>query len=195
MTTKKHGFIGKIIVFTAPSGAGKTTIVRHLLKSVPTLAFSVSATTRKARDYEKDGLHYYFLSAEAFQAKIDQLEFIEYEEVYDGLFYGTLKSELKRLWSEEKHVVFDIDVKGAQSIKKEFGDIALTVFVAPPSIEALKQRLKERNTDDNDSLEKRIAKFSSEMEYANSFDTIIINDDLDVALMDAEEIVASFLST
>lgn len=184
---------GKIIVFTAPSGAGKTTIVRHLLKEIPSLAFSVSATTRKARDYEKDGLHYYFLDIDEFKRKIDGGEFIEYEEVYEGVFYGTLKDELHRLWNEGKHVVFDIDVKGAESIKNHFGDIALTIFVEPPSLETLKERLEKRNTDDLASLEKRLAKFSKEMQYANAFDSVIINDDLDVALIEAKELVSEFI--
>lgn len=190
----QNEFQGKIIVFTAPSGAGKTTIVRHLLKKMPQLAFSVSATTRSARDYEKDGLHYHFLSVEEFNQKIDNQEFIEYEEVYKGTCYGTLKSELKRLWNQQKHVVFDIDVKGAQSIKEQYGETALTIFVLPPSIEELANRLKQRSTDDDASLQQRIAKYEQEMKYADAFDAVILNDDLDIALIEAEDIVSDFLS-
>lgn len=184
---------GKIIVFTAPSGAGKTTIVRHLLKTMPELAFSVSATTRAARDYEKDGLHYYFLTPTSFENKIVANEFIEYEEVYKGTYYGTLKSELNRLWQEDKHVLFDIDVKGAISIKKEYKELALTIFVMPPSIEELAKRLKKRSTDDAQSLQKRINKFEEEMKFSDSFDAIILNDDLDVALVEAKELVTTFI--
>ncbi len=186
-------FDGKIIVFTAPSGSGKTTIVRHLLKEFPNLAFSVSATTRTPRSYEKDGLHYYFLPKEIFKEKIDRGDFIEYEEVYAGTFYGTLKSELERLWSLQKHVVFDIDVKGAKAIKKAYGDRALTIFVMPPSLEELTRRLKARSTDDESSLNKRIAKFSEEMKYSDEFDAIILNDDLEVALIEAEALVRDFI--
>ena len=192
--TDSRDFKGKIIVFTAPSGAGKTTIVRHLLEQFKELAFSVSATTRTKRDYEVDGLHYYFLQADAFQKIIDDQGFIEYEEVYKGLFYGTLKSELERLWAEKKHVVFDIDVQGAHSIKEKFQDQAITVFVQPPSIDELINRLRLRSTEDEVSLQKRMDKFAEEMQFAESFDAVIVNDDLNIALSEAKNLVRDFIA-
>lgn len=191
----KETFKGKVVVFTAPSGAGKTTIVRHILKSFENIAFSVSATTRPPRNYEQDALHYYFLTKEAFEQKISDSAFIEYEEVYEGVFYGTLKSELERLWADKKHVIFDIDVQGALNIKKHFGNQAFTIFVAPPSMEVLKQRLSDRGTDDGASIEKRVAKFNKEMKFLDKFDYKLVNDNLDVAFKEAEDVVRQFLTT
>lgn len=185
----------KLIVFSAPSGSGKTTIVRHLLEQTDLpLAFSISATTRAPRGAEKEGVDYYFLSPEAFKSKIEKGEFLEYEEVYPGLFYGTLASEVKRLWNENKAVLFDIDVMGGISIKKSFPDETLTVFVQPPSIETLEERLRSRNTDTEETLQIRLSKAQQELDKAQAFDEIVINDDLSTALTQTEELVRSFLS-
>ncbi|CAI8176441.1 MAG: Guanylate kinase [Flavobacteriaceae bacterium] len=185
----------KLIVFSAPSGSGKTTIVRHLLEQTDLpLAFSISATTRAPRGTEKDGEDYYFLSPEAFKSKIEKGEFLEYEEVYPGLFYGTLASEVKRLWNEKKAVLFDIDVMGGMSIKKSFPAETLTVFVQPPSIKTLEKRLRSRNTDTEETLQIRLSKAQQELEQAQAFDEIVINDDLATALSQTEEIVRSFLA-
>lgn len=186
----------KLIVFSAPSGSGKTTIVRHLLEQTDLpLAFSISATTRAPRGAEKNGEDYYFLNEETFKTKIRKKEFLEYEEVYKGLFYGTLESEVKRLWSENKAVLFDIDVMGGISIKNSFPNKTLTVFVQPPSIETLEHRLKLRNTDNEKTLQVRLNKAQQELDQADRFDKIIINDDLATTLSETEELVRAFLST
>ena len=185
----------KLIVFSAPSGSGKTTIVRHLLEQTDLpLAFSISATTRAPRGAEKEGEDYYFLSPEVFKSKIEKDEFLEYEEVYPGLFYGTLASEVKRLWNENKAVLFDIDVMGGISIKKSFPTGTLTVFVQPPSIKTLEKRLRSRNTDTEETLQIRLSKAQQELDQAQAFDEIVINDDLSTALSQTEELVRSFLS-
>lgn len=185
----------KLIVFSAPSGSGKTTIVRHLLEQTDLpLAFSISATTRAPRGAEKEGKDYYFLSQEAFKNKIEKGEFLEYEEVYPGLFYGTLASEVKRLWNENKAVLFDIDVMGGLSIKNSFPAETLTVFVQPPSIKTLEERLRSRNTDSEETLQVRLSKAQQELDQAQAFDEIVINDDLSTALSQTEELVRSFLS-
>ena len=186
----------KLIVFSAPSGSGKTTIVRHLLEQTDLpLAFSISAPTRAPRGAEKNGEDYYFLNEETFKTKIRKKEFLEYEEVYKGLFYGTLESEVKRLWSENKAVLFDIDVMGGISIKNSFPNKTLTVFVQPPSIETLERRLKLRNTDNEKTLQVRLNKAQQELDQADRFDKIIINDDLATTLSETEELVRAFLST
>ncbi len=184
----------KLIIFTAPSGAGKTTIVKHLLKVREDLAFSISACTRSQRYGEVNGLDYYFLSVEEFKRKVSAGDFVEYEEVYENQFYGTLKAEIERLKSLGKNVIFDIDVKGAVNIKKFYGEEALTVFVSPPSPEVLFERLKSRKTEDEESLRKRIARARIELGYENKFDVTLINNDLETALNDAEMIVSTFLS-
>lgn len=184
----------KLIIFTAPSGAGKTTIVKHLLKVRDDLAFSISACTRSQRYGEINGLDYYFLSVEEFKRKVSVGDFVEYEEVYENQFYGTLKAEIERIKSLGKNVIFDIDVKGAVNIKKYYGDEALTVFVSPPSPEVLFERLKSRKTEDEESLRKRIARARIELCYENKFDVTLINNDLETALNDAEMIVNTFLS-
>ena len=184
----------KLIIFTAPSGAGKTTIVKHLLKVREDLAFSISACTRSQRYGEVNGLDYYFLSVEEFKRKVSAGDFVEYEEVYENQFYGTLKAEIERLKSLGKNVIFDIDVKGALNIKKFYGEEALTVFVSPPSPEVLFERLKSRKTEDEESLRKRIARARIELGYENKFDVTLINNDLETALNDAEMIVNTFLS-
>ena len=186
----------KLIVFSAPSGSGKTTIVRHLLNDTDLpLAFSISATTRKPRPGEVDGKDYYFLSVEAFKERIADDAFVEWEEVYEGVFYGTLKTEIERIWNAHKAVVFDIDVEGGISIKQFFKEKALTVFVQPPSIEDLRNRLESRNTESNEQLEVRVNKASQELQKSTEFDTILINDKLEKALHEAEQIVAQFLSS
>jgi len=186
--------MGKLLIFSAPSGAGKSTIVNHLLNVYDNLAFSVSATSRKKRKGEKDGEHYHFLSAEIFKQKIDNNEFIEWEEVYHNQFYGTLKSEVERLWAQDKIVIFDIDVIGGLNLKKLFPNNSLSIYVKPPSIDILKQRLKQRNTEDAESFKKRIEKAEFEMTFANKFDKILINDNLETAKQEAEEIIAAFIN-
>jgi guanylate kinase len=183
----------RLIVFTAPSGAGKTTIVKHLLNTFNELAFSVSATTRSKREHEIEGKDYYFLSQSEFLSRIESGKFAEWEEVYSGQYYGTLKSEISRLHQEGKSIVFDIDVQGAQSLKTVYGHNCLTVFVKPPSLEALLIRLKGRKTETADSLQRRIDKASLELTYESQFDTIILNDDLPRALAEAEQKVKQFL--
>lgn len=185
--------LGKLIVVTAPSGAGKTTIVRHLLKQFDNLAFSVSATSREARHYEEHGRDYYFLSVEDFRNKIKEGEFIEWEEVYENQFYGTLKAEVKRLWAEGKHIIFDIDVKGAVNIQQIYPEGSLTLFIKPPSEEELLSRLRNRKTESEASLKKRMNRARKELEYEVHFNQVVINDDLEIALQDAENIVRSFL--
>jgi len=182
----------RLMVFTAPSGAGKTTIVRHLLATFEELDFSISATTREKRKKEKEGKDYYFISVEEFQAKIDKDEFVEWEEVYEDQFYGTLKSEVKRLRNLGKHVIFDIDVQGAISIKKVYGEEVHVVFIKPPSQEVLFNRLKNRKTESKKSLERRIKKAIKELEYEDKFDAVLLNDKLDAAFNDAEQIVIDF---
>ena len=179
----------KLIVFTAPSGAGKTTIVKHLLSKYDKLAFSVSATTRVARQHEVHGKDYYFFSLEEWQQKVEEGDFLEWEEVYENQYYGSLKSEVERLWSLGKYVVFDMDVKGATNIKDIYGDKAITVFVKPPSPEILFSRLRNRQTEDEESLKKRIARATEELTYENTFDIVLLNDDLETCLRKAENII------
>lgn len=183
---------GKLIIFSAPSGAGKTTIVRHLLSQNLGLEFSISATSRAMRHTETNGKDYYFLSAEEFKAKIDNNEFLEWEEVYAGTFYGTLKSEVERIRNNGKHVVFDVDVVGGCNIKKYYGSEALAVFVQPPSVEELRNRLISRSTDAPEVIEKRVAKAEYELTFADQFDVIITNDELEKALAQAEQVIREF---
>jgi len=185
---------GKLIIFSAPSGAGKTTIVRHLLKQNLNLEFSVSATSRAKRHTETHGKDYYFLSEEEFRSKIDNNEFLEWEEVYHGTFYGTLKSEVERIRESGKNVLFDIDVVGGCNIKKYYGHDALAVFVQPPSIEELRARLVSRSTDTQDVIEKRLQKAEYELSFANQFDCIIVNDQLEKALEEAEKCIYEFIT-
>jgi guanylate kinase len=184
---------GKLIIFSAPSGSGKTTIVKHLLGCNFNLGFSVSATSRPARGTETDGIDYFFLSPEAFKQKIDAGDFLEWEEVYPSRYYGTLKSEVEKLRKQGINVVFDVDVVGGCNIKKYYNDQALSVFIQPPSIEALEQRLNARSTDSPDVIATRVAKAAYEMTFAPQFDAIIINDLLEKALIEAENIIKTFL--
>ncbi|WP_108245454.1 guanylate kinase [Muricauda brasiliensis] len=185
---------GKLIIFSAPSGSGKTTIVKHLLNQPElNLAFSISATSRPRRGKEKNGVNYYFMSVSQFKRHIKDGDFLEWEEVYRDNFYGTLKSEVERLWSEGKNVIFDIDVSGGLRIKKKFPEKTLAVFVKPPSVDELKIRLKKRSTESDDKINMRIAKASVELATAPQFDKIIKNYDLPVALDEAHKLVAEFL--
>lgn len=184
---------GKLIIFSAPSGAGKTTIVQHILKTFPNIQFSVSATTRASRGEEVDGKDYYFISQESFLHKVAKHEFIEFEEVYSGTFYGTLKSEVERIWAEGKHVIFDIDVEGGLRLKKKFEQNALAIYVQAPSLEILVERLRGRGTDSEEKLKERIAKASKEMTYADKFDVILPNIDLASACDEAVKLVSEFL--
>ena len=185
---------GKLIVFSAPSGSGKTTIVRHLLKQDKlNLEFSISATSREKRGEEIDAKDYYFLSASKFKSKIKNDEFLEWEEVYRDNFYGTLKTEVERIWAQGKHVIFDIDVSGGLRIKRKYPNETLAVFVKPPSIDELKIRLKKRQTESADKINMRIAKASAELATAPLFDVIIENDNLEKALIEAETLVSNFV--
>lgn len=194
-STKINSISTKAIIFSAPSGSGKTTIVKYLLDKIPSLGFSISACTRDKREsVEKSKEDYYFLTTEEFKMKIQKEEFLEWEEVYPGKFYGTLKSEIERLWKEGKQVIFDVDVKGGINLKKHFGNKALAVFVKPPSFEILEQRLFDRKTDTKDSLSQRISKAKSEMKYENKFDATLINEDLENTLLQAKKLVIDFLN-
>lgn len=187
-------FDGKLIVFSAPSGSGKTTLVRHLLKQKDlNLDFSISATSRAPRENERDGIDYYFISTEEFKKRIKQGDFLEWEEVYRDNFYGTLKREVERIWNLGKHVIFDIDVVGGLDIKHIYPERTLAVFVKPPNIEELKIRLKKRGTESEDRINMRIAKASVELATAPQFDHVIVNEDLDTALGEAEDLVRNFI--
>jgi guanylate kinase len=186
----------KVLIFSAPSGSGKTTIIRHLLSIKElNLSFSISASSRQKRDNEQHGKDYYFFSNDEFKKKIKNNEFLEWEEVYQDCFYGSLKSEVHRLSAEGKHAVFDVDVKGGINIKKYFKNNALAIFIMPPSVEELEKRLTTRSTDNGDAIKIRIEKALYEISFANEFDEIIINDDLNFALSQAEKTVRNFLNT
>jgi guanylate kinase len=184
----------KLIIVAAPSGAGKTTIVKHIMKGNKNIAFSVSATTRTIRPKEKDGVDYYFLSVEKFKALIQKNAFVEWEEVYENQFYGTLVSEIQRLWQVGKVIIFDVDVQGALNIKKQFKDQSITIFIKPPSLEILKKRLLNRKTETPESLKKRVEKAEFELTFEEKFDFVIVNDLLDNAFVQADNIVNKFLS-
>lgn len=182
-----------MLIVTAPSGAGKTTIVRHLLKTFENLSFSVSATTRPPREGEIDGKDYYFLTLRKFNNRIKKEAFAEWEEVYPGKFYGTLKSEIEKKWRKKKNVVFDIEVIGATNLKKLYGDRALAIFIKPPSLAELIRRLEKRDTENKKTLAERIARAKEELTYENNFDKVLINDELAVALKEAEQMVIDFM--
>jgi len=186
---------GKLIIFSAPSGSGKTTIVRHLLNENTNLGFSISACTRDRRGRaEQNGQDYYFLTPDEFKHKIDAEEFVEWEEVYVGAFYGTLKSEIQRVWDSGKHVLFDVDVKGGLKLKQYYGDRALAVFVKVPDEETLRQRLVGRGTETEDSLSKRLFKVHFEMSFQDQFDVILVNDDLEESYAKAQKLIDDFIN-
>jgi guanylate kinase len=184
---------GKAIIFSAPSGSGKTTIVKHLLKNNSDLGFSISASTRDKRGRkEEHGKDYYFLTPQQFKQKIDEDAFIEWEEVYEGNFYGTLKSEIDRIWSEGKNVIFDVDVKGGLNLKRYFGDKALSVFVKVPSLQVLKARLHDRGTETEEQLSRRLFKAQFEMTFQDKFDKVLVNETLEKSLAEAQRIYDAF---
>jgi guanylate kinase len=186
---------GKLIIISAPSGAGKTTIVNHLLKNVSGLEFSISATTRSPRGKEKNGKEYYFITTEEFRESIRKDEFVEWQEVYKDHFYGTLKSEIERIWAERKHVIFDVDARGGINLKKTYGQKAISIFIMPPSVQELEQRLNKRATDDEAKIKIRVDKAIEEMKLADQFDHTIINDNLIKAQNEVYEMIRSFLNT
>lgn len=183
----------KVIIFSAPSGSGKTTLVKHCLETFPELQFSVSCTTRNPRGTEQNGIDYHFISPDEFRAKIAENAFVEFEEVYQDKYYGTLKSEVERIWKSGKTVIFDVDVKGGISLKKYFGEQALSVFIMPPSIAELERRLISRATDDAETIQTRVEKASEEMTFKDEFDIIVVNNDLDEAKNTTEKVLKSFL--
>ncbi len=185
--------MGKVIIFSAPSGSGKSTIVNHLLSLGLGLEFSISATSRAPRGQERDGVEYYFLSAAEFERRIADGDFVEHEEVYKGCYYGTLRSEVDRIWAKGHTIVFDVDVKGGLNLKRIFGERALTVFIQPPSVEELRRRLEGRGTDSPEKIEQRLAKAGEELGYATQFDTVVVNDDLQVAEAEAETVIRNFI--
>jgi guanylate kinase len=185
---------GKVLIFSAPSGSGKSTIVGHILSKHPEIEFSVSATSRPPRGEEQDGVEYLYYSADIFRALVRDDKFVEYEEVYPDRFYGTLKSEVNRIWAKGHVIIFDVDVKGGVNLKKYFGDRALSVFIQAPSVEVLRSRLIARATDPMEEIEKRVAKAAEEMTYAPKFDRVLVNDDLAAAFREADEMVDGFLS-
>lgn len=191
MDHKKHG---KLIIFSAPSGSGKTTIVRALMERFPNLEFSISATSRLPRGEEKHGEDYFFFTPEQFRAAVEEEKFVEWEEVYAGTHYGTLRSEVERIWAKGYAILFDVDVVGGLRLKSIFGKDALAIFVMPPSVDALRERLQKRGTDSQEKIEKRLAKAEREIEFAPKFDHVVFNDDLDTAVVETERLVGDFLS-
>lgn len=185
---------GKLIIFSAPSGSGKTTIVRQLLQIFPQFEFSISATSRAPRGQEQDGIDYFFLSQEEFRCKVQEDAFVEWEEVYNGTCYGTLKSEMQRIWQKGNVIIFDVDVMGGINLKKIFGNKACSIFIMPPSIEELRNRLIGRGTDSTETIEKRIAKADFEISKSSEFDHVVINDCLEDAVTEAREIINDFLA-
>lgn len=185
--------MGQVIIFSAPSGSGKTTLVRYALSQFPQLEFSISCTTRNPRPGETNAVDYYFIDAPEFRKRIDNEDFVEYEEVYTDNFYGTLKSEVERIWEKGKTVIFDVDVKGGIALKEYFGDQALSIFITVPKIENLEQRLIERNTDSLEVIQTRVEKAAYEMTFKDQFDQVIVNDDLDRAKKEVEELLEQFI--
>jgi guanylate kinase len=186
---------GKLIIFSAPSGAGKTTLVHNILKNFPQVEFSVSACSRPIRPGETEGKDYYYLSVDEFRKKIENAEFVEWEEVYKDNFYGTLKIEVERIWARNHVVIFDVDVVGGLNLKKNYGENALSIFVKAPSLAHLEERLKRRETETPESIARRMAKAKNEMDYAAQFDAIVLNDDIHVAFAQSEKLVRDFLTS
>lgn len=184
---------GKCIILCAPSGAGKTSITKYLLQQNIGLEFSISACNRAPRDNETNGVDYYFISTDGFKNRIENEEFVEWEEVYKDSFYGTLNTEINRIWNKGNNVIFDVDVEGGLSLTKHFGEKALTIFIKPPSIESLEERLRSRGTEDEEIIQKRLSKAEKELEYSKWFDYIIINDNLETAQKEVLSLVTSFL--
>ena len=187
--------MGKLIVISAPSGAGKTSIVHHLLKNMPELSFSVSACSREKRDNETHGKDYYFLGVEGFQNKIKEAAFLEWEEVYENQYYGTLKSEIERIWSEGKTVIFDVDVIGGLNIKKQYPKECLSLFIMPPSVDVLRERLSGRGSESEEKLEMRLAKAEQEISKNQEFDKVILNDDFGIACEETIEVITNFINS
>ena len=185
---------GKLIIFSAPSGSGKTTIVRQLLQLFPQFEFSISATSRAPRGQEQNGVDYFFLTNEEFRQKVSEEAFVEWEEVYNGTCYGTLKSEMQRIWQKGNVIIFDVDVMGGINLKRIFGEQACSIFIMPPSIEELRNRLVGRGTDSTETIEKRVAKADFEISKAPEFDHVVINDKLEEAVQQAEQIINNFLA-
>ncbi|MFW5820496.1 MAG: guanylate kinase [Bacteroidota bacterium] len=185
---------GKLLIFSAPSGSGKTSIVKALQKKIPSLEFSISVTSRKPRKGEVNGKDYYFVSPEEFRKKIRNEEFIEWEEVYKDTFYGTLKSELQRIWDLGKHVIFDVDVIGGLNLKSKFPTLSLAVFVTVPDYSELEKRLRKRSTESEEAIQKRLARAKEEMSYADRFDAKLLNDDLEKSILEAERLVIEFIA-
>lgn len=185
--------MGKLVIFSAPSGSGKTTIVRELLKHFPQFEFSISATSRQPRGQEQNGIDYYFMTNEEFRQRVECGEFVEWEEVYQGTCYGTLKSEMERIWSKGNVIIFDVDVMGGINLKKLFGEDACSMFIMPPSVEELERRLRGRATDSEETIQKRIAKAEFELSKSPEFDYTVVNDDLQVAIDEAKSIINNFL--
>ena len=185
---------GKLIIFSAPSGSGKTTIVKELLKIFPQFEFSISATSRQPRGQEQNGVDYFFLSQEEFRAKVQADEFVEWEEVYNGTCYGTLKSEMERIWSKGNVIIFDVDVMGGINLKRIFGEAACSMFIMPPSVEELRRRLEGRGTDSAETIEKRVAKADFEISKSGEFDYVVVNDVLEDAIAEARRIIENFLA-
>ena len=187
--------MNKVIIFSAPSGSGKTTLVKHCLQHFPELEFSISCTTRNPRGTEKDGVDYHFISPEKFRQKIWEEAFVEFEEVYEDKYYGTLKSEVERIWNDGKTVIFDVDVKGGIALKKYFGEQALSIFIMPPSIQELERRLIARATEDAETIQTRVEKAEQEMTFQNEFDKILVNTDLETAKAEIEKLLSEFLNS
>ncbi len=185
--------IGKVIIFSAPSGAGKTTVVKHLLNVFPNLEFSISATSRNKRNNETNGEDYYFVSTEEFKEKIANQEFVEWEEVYEDCYYGTLRSELKRIWEKGNIVVFDVDVKGGMNLKRVFGNNAISIFISPPNLQVLEDRLRARSTDNEEAIVRRVNKASLEIHFAGHFDKTLYNNELKETLNNAENIIKDWI--
>lgn len=186
---------GKLIIFSAPSGSGKTTIVKRLLAVFPRFEFSISATSRKPRGTERDGIDYFFLTQEEFARHVEAGDFVEWEEVYGGACYGTLRSEMERIWAKGNVIVFDVDVMGGINLKRIFGDDACSIFIMPPSVEELRRRLEGRGTDSAETIDKRVAKAEFELSKAGEFDHIVVNDDLDTAVAETKRIIGGFLAS